>query len=156
MAKRRKMQMRVQDDPEFKKIISELESALPDDDDDDEDEDESGGIRVEHFKIRKRPKKISIEEGRELIELYNNTPYFMPGDVVQWKPGFRNRAVPDYDEPMVVFDKLEVPITMPEGMQVTMAGYADRNDLIGAFKDPNDGEILLFLFDSRRFMRYTG
>jgi len=75
---------------------------------------------------------------------------FRAGQIVQWKPGMRNKRIPDYGQAAIVMDVLNPPV------------YDSRKELEGSnlFREPlnlalgvkdDDGDFLIFHFDGRRF-----
>jgi len=69
-----------------------------------------------------------------------------PGDIVRWKEGLRNKKRPGYDEYIVVLEILSVPIiSKSEGVY-----FAEPLDCKLGIVD-EDGDLLTFFFDSRRF-----
>ena len=89
---------------------------------------------------------------RDLAESYLNPHQFKPGDLVTWKPGLRNRAMPEYGEPIVVVEVYDEPI------------YDQTSDSSSAyFREPlqlrcllldGDGDALIFHYDAGRLMPY--
>jgi hypothetical protein len=77
-----------------------------------------------------------------------------PGMLVQWKPGMKNRRMPDYDVPMMVVEVLEQPVidtTFDSGSIY----FRECLGIILGFLDEGD-EFCLLHYDSRRFEPYTG
>jgi hypothetical protein len=73
---------------------------------------------------------------------------FKVGDIVRWKEGLKNKLIPDYKQPAIVVDVLQVTL------------YDEKAE-VGSpyFREPLDfvlgiiikGELLTFHYDSRRF-----
>lgn len=138
--------MKVQDDPEFKKIISELgEEPVEEGEEEEFSFNPFGGPS---------PKPLSLEEGKRIIEIYNKTHVFYPGDLVEWKPGLKICKIPKYREPMMVLKILSDPITDTQ-RDSGSPYFGERYDLVGMFKD-SDGDVLFYYYDSRRFMPFQG
>jgi hypothetical protein len=97
--------------------------------------------------------EIIIQDPRKLVQAfmtYRNQDYpgFEPGDLVTWKPGFRNRRVPDYGQPCVVFQKFKKH-KKSTVMVNKIQAIEDRVDMeCAAFDD--DGDLYVFLCDSQR------
>ncbi len=89
---------------------------------------------------------------RDLAESYMQIHQFKPGDLVTWKPGLRNRVMPEYGEPIVVVEVYDEPI------------YDQTSDSSSSyFREPlhlrclvvdKDGDALIFHFDAARLMPY--
>jgi hypothetical protein len=77
-----------------------------------------------------------------------------PGMLAQWKPGMKNRSMPDYDMPMIVVDVLEQPV-IDGKFDSGSIYYRERLDLILGFLDEGD-EFCMLHYDSRRFEPYAG
>ncbi|MEV4736665.1 MULTISPECIES: hypothetical protein [unclassified Microbacterium] len=74
---------------------------------------------------------------------------FVPGQFVQWKPNLRNKIRPAYGEPAVVIELLEEP-ALNEEKDTSSPYFREPIDLaLGVVDD--EGEILIYHFDSRRF-----
>jgi hypothetical protein len=46
----------------------------------------------------------------EMTKLFDTKYQFKVGDIVRWKPGLRNRTVPDYGQPAVVRQIIDRPL----------------------------------------------
>jgi hypothetical protein len=78
-----------------------------------------------------------------------------PGMLAQWKPGMKNRKMPEYGVPMVVVEILAEPIvdaTFDSGSIY----YRERLDVILGFIDGDDRDFSVLHYDSRRFEPYKG
>ncbi len=87
-----------------------------------------------------------------LAAAYLERSRFQPGDLVTWKPGLRNRKLPDYGEPMVVIEVLEEPVydrTADSGSPYFREPLSVRCLLVD-----EDGDALVFHFDAARLMPY--
>lgn len=52
----------------------------------------------------------AIQELKKSYEAYISIESLSTGDVVSWKPGMRNRTLPNYRQPAIVIEKLQYPI----------------------------------------------
>jgi len=88
----------------------------------------------------------------QLAEDYLHEHRFQRGDLVTWKPGLRNRKMPDYGEPMVVVEVLDEPVydqTADSGSPYFREPLSVRCLLVD-----EDGDALVFYYDARRLMPY--
>ncbi len=93
-----------------------------------------------------------LEELNKIAASYMAGQTFSLGDLVTWKPGLRNRKMPDYGEPMVVVEVLEASVhdeTADSGSPYFREPLNVRCLLID-----DDGDALIFHYDSRRLMPY--
>lgn len=72
------------------------------------------------------------------------------GDLVVWKPLLKNRVRPAYDEPAVVIEVLDKPVRNTEA-DPSSTYFREPLDIVLGLLDDDD-EILVYHFDSRRFM----
>jgi hypothetical protein len=75
---------------------------------------------------------------------------FHPGQIVQWKPGMRNRRIPVDGEPAIVMEVLNPPVF---DMRPEMEGsnlFREPLTLVLGLSDKN-GDFLTFHYDGRRF-----
>ena len=86
----------------------------------------------------------------ELFELFSTTSKFQPGMLVKWKPGLSNKKKPAYEEPCIVIEMLDPPV-LGSTDESGSAYFREPLDLVAAFLD-DDGDFVVFHFDSRRFM----
>lgn len=83
--------------------------------------------------------------GKALLQTHR----FMPGSLVRWKSGLRNRTRPEYDEPAVVVEVLDRPVLDKE----TDSGspyFQEPLDLLLGIID-EEGDFVIFHYDRRRF-----
>ncbi len=75
---------------------------------------------------------------------------FRPGQIVQWKPGMRNRRIPADGEPAIVMEVLNPPVF---DMCPDMEGsnlFREPLTLVLGIND-KEGDFLTFHYDGRRF-----
>lgn len=77
---------------------------------------------------------------------------FVPGDLVQWKLGLRNKQLPDYGVPAVVVEVFE-PLTDTFHGPATPY-FRERLDITLGVLDSDD-DLVVFHFDSARFERFV-
>jgi hypothetical protein len=95
--------------------------------------------------------EIIIQDPNRLLKAfitYRDQAGFEPGDLVTWKPGFRNRRVPDYGQPCVVFQKFKKYKKSILTVNKIQAIEDRVNMECAAFDD--DGDLYVFLCDSQR------
>jgi len=88
----------------------------------------------------------------ELSERLDDVHAFAKGRFVQWKPGLRNRKLPEYGEPAIVREVLATPM-FDQCDEAKCAGgplFGEPLTLVLAIFDP-DGDFLEFRYDGRRF-----
>ncbi|EDN70659.1 hypothetical protein BGP_3825 [Beggiatoa sp. PS] len=80
------------------------------------------------------PETYTQEYLENLLLLYrkfNDNNEFTPGQLVRWKPGLKNRKLPQENQPAVVIDVLDTPI------------YADTDPGTPYFHEPLDIALAL-------------
>lgn len=77
---------------------------------------------------------------------------FKPGDLVQWKPGMKNKTT---EGPFVVVEILTTPATPDYEESFGSQHWRMPLDIICGSVH-RDGEFTLYHYDSRRFEPYTG
>ncbi len=97
----------------------------------------------------------SIEQLKEVGRDFLAKNRFQQGDLVEWKPGCKNKRMPPHGRPAIVVDVLETPIYDQEEKNSGSAYFREPLDLVCGFID-RDGDFLLFYFDSRRFRLFQG
>jgi hypothetical protein len=93
------------------------------------------------------------EELQERLQQLQKNSTFTQGELVEWKPGLRNKNRPAYGEPAVIVEKLSEPIfslTDESGS----AYFREPLDLIAGVIDTSDGHFDLYHYDSRRFQPF--
>lgn len=76
---------------------------------------------------------------------------FKPGDLVQWKLGLKNKRRPAMGELAVVIEVLPSPI-FDAHKGASVAYFREPLDIRLGLLD-EDGDFLIYHFDSRRFMK---
>ena len=92
---------------------------------------------------------IRLQEG---IDAYNTQFSFKPGDVIELKPFLRNKRLPNYGQPMIVTEVLDCPI-QGDTTDTGSAHFAESLNIRCGELD-EDGDVLFFYYDSRRFMPF--
>ena len=98
---------------------------------------------------------MSMSRAEQLIRLqeatdaYNTQFSFKPGDVIELKPFLRNKRLPNYGQPMIVTEVLDCPIQGTK-TDTGSANFAESLDIRCGVRD-EDGDVLFFYYDSRRF-----
>ncbi|MCD7897609.1 MAG: hypothetical protein LUG50_13200 [Planctomycetaceae bacterium] len=103
-------------------------------------------------KFERRPRG-TFEQMKDFAERYVDPGKgFGPGDVVMWKPGMKNVAVPDYGEPCAVLEVSEGSRSACEDS--TSCHYDEPCDLrLGVMVDTD--RIQGFWYDIKRFQPYA-
>ena len=79
-----------------------------------------------------------------------SVPYnFQRGDLVQWKPGLKNKRRPADGEPMIVVEVLDEP-AMDAEQSSGSPYFREPLNLVGAIRD-DDGDFMILHYDKRRF-----
>jgi hypothetical protein len=73
---------------------------------------------------------------------------FAKGQFVRWKPGLRNRSLPDYGEPAIVRAVLPCPVVNPEENPSSPYYREPMTMIIGGFMED---DLVEFHVDTRRF-----
>lgn len=96
----------------------------------------------------------AIQELKKSYEAYISNESLSTGDVVSWKPGMRNRTLPNYRQPAIVIEKLQYPI-FDESQNAGSQYFHEPLDLRVGFLDDNN-RFVIYFYDSRRFEKYRG
>jgi hypothetical protein len=88
------------------------------------------------------------------FEYASNANRFKPGDLVVWKDGMRNKKTPQNRTPAIVIEHLATPI-ISNTDNAGSAYYREPLDLLAGFID-EDGDFVIYHFDSRRFKHFEG
>ena len=95
--------------------------------------------------------KKQLDELDELVAAMNKKYDFNVGDKLKWKKGFKNRKVPDYNQPVIVLSKFDEPIIVDD-VEKGSTYYNEKLTIkVGLIKN---GEFLTFYFDGNRFEPY--
>ena len=86
---------------------------------------------------------------RELTERLGEHNVFVVGQFVMWKPGLKNRKIPEYGEPAIVTAVLATPVFDPSEASAASPYFQEALTLvIGSYRDE---DLLEFRVDGRRF-----
>jgi hypothetical protein len=80
---------------------------------------------------------------------------FKPGDIVEWKPGFRNATLPGDTDKAVVIEVLDEPIRHIGKSDPGKASFRSYVDIVLGVIDKDD-DFIMFHFDSRRLRLVRG
>lgn len=86
---------------------------------------------------------------RALSQSLTSATSFSVGDLVTWKPLLKNRVRPAYDEPAIVIEVLDKTVRNTEA-DPSSTYFREPLDIVLGLLD-DDGEIVVYHFDSRRF-----
>ena len=87
------------------------------------------------------------------FESLRKTTRFKAGELVCWKPGLKNRLLPEEGHPAIVLEVLKDAI-LQEQFGPETPHYREPLDIVLGILTP-EGHFLQFHFDSRRLQRYT-
>jgi hypothetical protein len=123
---------------------------------------ESGEIAVEEDEhdhdhsqcIRPYPSAQAEAQAHQLGVLLGRLnavdPVYKIGDRVQWKPGMRNRAMPEYGQPAIVASVGFEPIVLDQAEFIGRPVFMEVLDIhLGTIDE--HGTLQLMHYDSRRF-----
>lgn len=96
----------------------------------------------------------AIQELKKSYEAYISNESLSTGDVVSWKPGMRNRTLPNYRQPAIVIEKLQYPI-FDDSQNAGSQYFHEPLDLWVGFLDDNN-QFVIYFYDSHRFEKYRG
>lgn len=96
--------------------------------------------------------KEKLQLLKECKELISNKYDFKIGDIAKWKPNLKNRGMPEYDEPMIVLETLEIPILDNEDGPSSTYFNEPLDIVVGFIAD--EGEFISYYFDSRRLQLF--
>ena len=88
---------------------------------------------------------------RERLASFQEQSCFQPGDLVQWKPGLKNKRMPHKDELAIVVEVLPSPITDSDKGSSGSYFLEPLDVRLGIVDD--DGDFVIFYYDSRRFTK---
>ena len=86
----------------------------------------------------------------EKLNLLLSKNDFKPGMFVKWKKGLKNRRKPKESEVAIVIERLSTPVFDPNN-DSSSPYFREPLDLILGLMDPDDDELIIYHFDSRRF-----
>ncbi len=94
---------------------------------------------------------------KKLIEFYQTLTNgaekeLKPGMLAKWKPGMRNKKLPEYGSACIVVERIDVVFD-----KVDESGrpyFREPLDIVMGMTDV-DGDMVLFHYDSRRFMPFN-
>lgn len=101
---------------------------------------------------REQTEDASPERVKELLAAMAVKHDFKPGDLIQWKPGLKNRTFPEAGQSVVVTDVLAESICPNSNREDQF--FRQPEDI--AFATIVDSELCIFYAESRRFEPYTG
>jgi hypothetical protein len=103
------------------------------------------------------PKTLNAEETKalteKLIHAYESMRIkhtFNPKQLVRWKSGLKNKGLPEYNEPAIVWEVLPHPRFDNDAQSAGTPYFHEPLDIILAVLDEDD-DFVLFHYDSRRF-----
>src|SRR6266704_5944646 len=108
--------------------------------------------RIEKWLIRTGPEHT--EDLQRLVTSFHKRHAFEVGQLVQWKPGLRNRLIPRHGLPAVVIDVLDEAV-FDNAIDSGTPFFREPLDLIVGVLD-DDGDLDAFYVDSRRFEPFRG
>jgi len=93
----------------------------------------------------------TFSELKRQLDIFLEAPErpFRPGDIVVWKEGCSNRKRPKADEPCVVIEVLPEPLFSEEKSAGTPYFHEPLDIVLGMLD--NDGDLVRYCFDKRRF-----
>lgn len=95
------------------------------------------------------PTELRLRKLKELSDRLDRIHGFAKRQFVKWKPGLKNRRVPDYGEPAIVTAVLPSPIFDPSENSAASPYFQEPlTIIIGAYLDD---DLLEFRVDGRRF-----
>lgn len=111
--------------------------------------DRDGELTEEYLQalITRKNQRLA-DQLRMAQEVFDQTNFFEKGDLIQFKPGMKDRKAPEVGQPAVVMEVLPEPLKDPE------AGFGDHyatcqyDLIIGVFLK---GDFIQFYADSRRY-----
>jgi len=75
---------------------------------------------------------------------------FVPGQIVRWKNGMKNRKLPAYGEPVIIMEVLNPAVYPPDEDLAGSNYFREPLTLVLGVHD-SDGDFLAYHFDGRRF-----
>jgi len=108
--------------------------------------------RLRHRDIKDIP--AYIDSLRSAKNAFEKVYDFKLGDIVIWKKGLKNKARPALNEPAIVMEILEEPLKDETEKGAGSAYFNEPLDLVLGMID-DEGDLLIFYYDKRRFQPYT-
>lgn len=103
--------------------------------------------------LASRSLSITPEERADLLrrryKLFLEKHEFVPGQLVKWKEGLKNKRRPGYGEPAIVIKVLPEPILDKSGDAGSPYFREPLDLLLGVIDE--DGDFIIFHYDKRRF-----
>lgn len=99
--------------------------------------------------------KVVVIDAEQLVHAYEQFTKkhtFKPGQLVTWKPGLKNFKRPNYGEPAIVVEVLDEPIYTTQESAGSPYFHMPMDIVLGLIDE--EGDFLVFHFDSRRFQPY--
>jgi hypothetical protein len=95
------------------------------------------------------PTELRRRKLKELSDRLDQIHGFAKGQFVKWKPGLKNRRIPDYGEPAIVTAVLPSPIFDPSENSAASPYFQEPlTIIIGTYLDD---DLVEFRVDGRRF-----
>jgi hypothetical protein len=117
-------------------------------------ETEIAEMLKEHFRNRKiEDIPAHITKLQTAKQEFDRIYDFKPGDLVVWKRGFKNKARPALDEPVIVVQVLETPLRDQIKNDSGTPYFNEPLDLVLGLLD-EDGDFMIFYYDRQRFEPY--
>jgi len=113
---------------------------------------EKKGLMMDKVETNFLPVKDVLEEAKKYVDLYREAESFVPGDLVVWKEGMKNKLLPDYGEPIVVLEIFPLVRGDADG---SVYGCEPLNMRCLVLKNHDNGTFMEFAYDSNRFTMYN-
>ena len=98
--------------------------------------------------------KALIQCLKDRADDFSRPMAFEVGDLVTWKDGLKNKKFPAYNEPGVVLQVLSEPVLDGES-DASSAYFREPLDLVVGVIGGDDGTLIAFHYDSRRFRKFV-
>lgn len=90
----------------------------------------------------------------DTFNVFKKEVKFKVGDLVVWKHGLKNRKFPDYNKPLIVIEILEDSVFDSKEGNAGSPLFREPLNIILGTVDEDDGDLLTYHFDKRRFEIY--
>jgi len=110
--------------------------------------------RIEASRYKDEPEKY-VASLLKRYQLFLQKHSFEAGQLVTWKEGLRNRKVPLDGEPAIVVEVLKKPVPQPKETSPASSYFREPLDIVLGMLD-EDGDLVVFHFDSRRLKPFDG